>query len=214
MYCNQCGTQLPEDASFCPSCGKKAKTTLTPPPTSKPNKEKRHTPKRIAIIIAIVLGICVLIGIAAFAISGTADEQKTIAVPTIERVEKKVNSIGDGTITFDVKESKYGYDVHRVIYNGTDVGVIYLNANSSEDVGIYIDKDRSESQKAFSQMAAGAMLACDPSINLDKAKELLNSAVDKSICKDAAENNDVSYSVHISDDRYILRIDVPEQQTD
>ena len=60
-------------------------------------------------------------------------------------------------------------------------------------------------------MGAGVILACDPSTNLDKAKELLNSALDKPKCYDAVHHNDVSYDVYISDDRYILRVkDIPE----
>lgn len=172
----------------------------------------RFTPKRIAVIIAAALAVFALIGVAVFVISGTADEQKTIAIPTIERVEKKVNSIDGGAITFAVQKSKYGYDVHRVIYNGTDVGDIYLHA-SSEDVGLYIDKDRTDSQNAFSQMAVGVILACDPSTNLDKAKELLSSAVDKPKHDDAVWYNNVSYDVYISDDRYILRVkNIPDEQ--
>lgn len=208
MYCNQCGTQLPEDASFCLNCGKAIKASKDQAPKSAPNNNKRLSKRTIAVIGIAALAVCALIAIMAFAITSTADEQKTIAVPTIERLEKKANSIGNGTITFAVKESKY--DVHRVIYNGTEVGVIYLNAGS-EDVGLYIEKDASNSQEAFGQMSAGVILACDPSTNLDKAKELLNSALDKPKSNDAVQYNDVSYDVYVSDDRYILRVrDIPE----
>lgn len=214
MYCNQCGTQLPDNASFCPTCGKATKASENQPSTPEPVKERRRAPKRIAIIAAIVLGICALIGIVSLIVSSTADEQKTIAVPTIERVEKKANSIDGGEITFAVQESKYGYDIHRVIYSGTDVGNIYLNADS-EDVGLYIDKDKTDSQNAFSQMGVAVILACDPSTNLDKAKELLSSAVDKPKSRDAVWYNDVSYDVYISDDKYILRVkNIPEEQSE
>lgn len=210
MYCNQCGTQLPEDASFCLNCGKAIKTSKDQAPKSAPNNKNRLSKRTIVVIVIAALAACALIAIVAFAITSTADEQKTIAVPTIERLEKKANSIGNGTITFAVKESKYGYDIHRVIYNGTDVGEIFLNARS-EDVGLYIDKDASCSQEAFGQMGAGVILACDPSTDLDKAKEIFNSALDKPKSNDAAWNNDVSYDVYISDARYILHVrDIPE----
>ena len=216
MYCNQCGTQLPDNASFCLNCGKAIKTNKEQIPKSAPNSKKRLPKRTIVIIVAAALAVCALIAIVAFAITSTADEQKTIAVPTIERLEKKANSIGNGTITFAVKESKYGNDIHHVIYNGTDVGDIYLNAGS-EDVGLYIEKAASNSQEAFGQMGAGVILACDPSTNLDKAKELLNSALDKPKSNDAVRYNDVSYDVYVSDDRYIFRVsnipEAPEEQS-
>ena len=181
---------------------------MTPEPS---NQKRGLSKKRTAIIIAIALATCVIIAVAALAISSTADDQKTIAVPTIERVEKKANSIGNGEITFAVENSKYGYDIHRVIYDGTDVGNIFLHA-TSEDVGLYIEKDSSNSEEAFSQMAAGVMLACDPSLNLDKAKELLNSAVAKPKSDDVVWYNNVSYDVFITDDRYILRVkNIPDE---
>lgn len=214
MYCNQCGTQLPEDASFCPNCGKAIKASKGQIPKSAPNNKKRLSKRTIVVIAIAALAVCALTAIAAFAITSTADEQKTIAVPTIERLEKKANSIDGGEITFAVQESKYGYDIHRVIYSGTDVGEIYLNADS-EDVGLYIDKDKTDSQNAFSQMGVAVILACDPSTNLDKAKELLSSAVDKPKSRDAVWYNDVSYDVYISDDRYILRVkNIPEEQSE
>lgn len=215
MYCNQCGTQLPEDASFCLNCGKAIKASKDQVPKSAPNNKKRLSKRTIAIIAIAALAICALITIVAFAITSTADEQKTIAVPTIERLEKKANSIGNGKITFTVQEDEE-FDIHRIIYNGTDVGNIFLNAHS-EDIGIYIEKDSTDSQEAFGQLAAGAILACDPSTNLDKAKELLNAALDKPKHDDAVRYNDVSYDVYISDNRYILRVrnipETPEEQS-
>ena len=209
MYCNQCGTQLPEDASFCLNCGKAIKASKDQVPKSAPNNKKRLSKRTIVIIAIAALAICALIAIVAFAITSTADEQKTIAVPTIERLEKKANSIGNGKITFTVQEDKE-FDIHRIIYNGMDVGNIFLNAHS-EDIGIYIEKDSTDSQEAFGQLAAGAILACDPSTNLDKAKELLNAALDKPKHDDAVRYNDVSYDVYISDNRYILRVrNIPE----
>ena len=214
MYCNQCGTQLSDGASFCHNCGKAIKTSSKPPIAPKSGNQKQGLSKKhIAIIAAVALAICIVIAIAAFAISGVTDDQKTIAVPTIERVEKMVNSIGNGEITFAVENSKYGYDIHRVIYNKTDVGNIFLHAKS-EDIGLYIEKDSSDSEEAFSQMAAGIMLACDPSLNLDKAKELLNAAVAKPKSDDVIWNNNVSYDVFITDDRYILRVkNIPDEAT-
>lgn len=215
MYCNQCGTQLPEDASFCLNCGKAIKASKDQVPKSAPNNKKRLSKRTIVIIAIAALAICALIAIVAFAITSTADEQKTIAVPTIERLEKKANSIGNGKITFTVQEDKE-FDIHRIIYNGMDVGNIFLNAHS-EDIGIYIEKDSTDSQEAFGQLAAGAILACDPSTNLDKAKELLNAALDKPKYDDAVRYNDVSYDVYISDNRYILRVrnipETPEEQS-
>lgn len=214
MYCNQCGTHLSDGASFCHNCGNAIKTNSKPPIAPKPNNQKQGlSKKRVAIIAAIALAASIVIAIAAFAISSATDDQKTIAVPTIERVEKKVNSIGNGEITFAVENSKYGYDIHRVIYNKTDVGNIFLHA-TSEDIGLYIEKDSSNSEDAFSQMAAGVMLACDPSLNLDKAKELLNSAVAKPKSSDVVWYNNVSYDVFITDDRYILRVkNIPDEAT-
>lgn len=215
MYCNQCGTQLPEDASFCLNCGKAIKASKDQVPKTAPNNKKRLSKRTIAVIAIAALAICALIAIVAFAITSTADEQKTIAVPTIERLEKKANSIGNGKITFTVQEDEE-FDIHRIIYNGTDVGNIFLNAHS-EDIGIYIEKDSTDSQEAFGQLAAGAILACDPSTNLDKAKELLNAALDKPKHDDAVRYNDVSYDVYISDNRYILRVrnipETPEEQS-
>ena len=215
MYCNQCGTQLPEDASFCLNCGKAIKASKDQVPKSAPNNKKRLSKRTIAVIAIAALAICALIAIVAFAITSTADEQKTIAVPTIERLEKKANSIGNGKITFTVQEDEE-FDIHRIIYNGTDVGNIFLNAHS-EDIGIYIEKDSTDSQEAFGQLVAGAILACDPSTNLDKAKELLNAALDKPKHDDAVRYNDVSYDVYISDNRYILRVrnipETPEEQS-
>ena len=215
MYCNQCGTQLPEDASFCLNCGKAIKASKDQVPKSAPNNKKRLSKRTIVIIAIAALAICALIAIVAFAITSTADEQKTIAVPTIERLEKKANSIGNGKITFTVQEDKE-FDIHRIIYNGMDVGNIFLNAHS-EDIGIYIEKDSTDSQEAFGQLAAGAILACDPSTKLDKAKELLNAALDKPKYDDAVRYNDVSYDVYISDNRYILRVrnipETPEEQS-
>lgn len=215
MYCNQCGTQLPEDASFCPNCGKAIKASKGQIPKSAPNNKKRLSKRTIVVIAIAALAVCALTAIAAFAITSTADEQKTIAVPTIERLEKKANSIGNGKITFTVQEDEE-FDIHRIIYNGADVGNIFLNAHS-EDIGIYIEKDSTDSQEAFGQLAAGAILACDPSTDLDKAKELLNAALDKPKYDDTVRYNDVSYDVYISDNRYILRVrnipETPEEQS-
>ena len=215
MYCNQCGTQLPEDASFCLNCGKAIKASKNQASKSAPNNKKRLSKRTIVVIVIAALAVCALISIVAFAITSTADEQKTIAVPTIERLEKKANSIGNGKITFTVQEDEE-FDIHRIIYNGTDVGNIFLNAHS-EDIGIYIEKDSTDSQEAFGQLAAGAILACDPSTDLDKAKELLNAALDKPKYDDTVRYNDVSYDVYISDNRYILRVrnipETPEEQS-
>lgn len=209
MYCNQCGTQLPEDASFCLNCGKAIKASKDQAPKSARNNKKRLSKRTIVVIAIAALAVCALIAIAALAITSTADEQKTIAVPTIERVEKKVNSIGDGKITFAVQEDEE-FDIHRIIYNGTDVGNIFLNAHS-EDIGIYIEKNETDSQEAFGQMAAGIILACDPSTDLDTAKEILNAALDKPKYDDVVRYNDVRYDVYISDNRYILRVgNIPE----
>lgn len=212
MYCNRCGTQLPEDASFCLHCEKAIKTSKEQVPKSAPSNKKRLPKRAVTVIVIAALAVCALIAIAAFAITSTADEQKTIAVPTIERLEKKANSIGNGKITFTVQEDEE-FDIHRIIYNGTDVGNIFLNAHS-EDIGIYIEKDSTNSQEAFGQLAAGAILACDPSTDLDKAKELLNAALDKPKYYDVVWHNDVSYDVYISDDRYILRVkNIPDETT-
>jgi len=77
MYCSQCGTQIPDEAAFCPACGARsaahpAATPITPAPTR----------RRLPYVLA-ATGICVVVLIAVLVVgsmrggggSRNADEQ-------------------------------------------------------------------------------------------------------------------------------------------
>jgi len=60
MYCERCGTQLPDEAAFCFSCSKPTSNAPKQIPAATP---QRHTSKTPWVILAVLLA-CVIIGLA------------------------------------------------------------------------------------------------------------------------------------------------------
>lgn len=102
MYCKHCGQQLPDDAAFCPKCGK---AVDNPPPAqpavSGPHKMKENAePKKkksggwLALVMAIICGIIFFF----WAIGSAALEAETIYQPNVTEEEYRAMC---ETIDFD-----------------------------------------------------------------------------------------------------------------
>lgn len=220
MYCPNCGAQLPEEAAFCPKCGRKASSEksqtiddapgkisgdgLPVPPSEGKKKAGRKKPFRIVVpVVLIALILIIVVGSA-----GSSDKNASPTVPTIDQIERSANSLKGSDVTF-TKDNDSDYDAYFIAYGDERVGKIYLHAKS-EDIGIYIEKDTSRPEEAFAKVCVGTMLACDKSLSTDKAKELLNTAVDRAEDSGNVSFNGVEYRATIPSWRYILRMDVPE----
>ncbi len=70
MYCKQCGTELPEDTKYCPSCGT--------PQESQTRQEIRNyecsrPSNHLALAIIVTLMCCIPLGIVSIVYSGKVD---------------------------------------------------------------------------------------------------------------------------------------------
>lgn len=216
MYCQNCGTEIPEDGGFCSECGKPVnapvqqaahRDSAVPESNAENINPKPRNPRVTKIAIGIASGVLLLIivGIVLFSFAARSTESQGVHVPTIEEIEKKANSIEGGKVSF---KPNYNYDdSYFILFNDKEAGKLFLNASGSESVGIYIEKkDVDDSSLAFSQICVGAIEACDPSLKLDDAKEIMS----RSLGGKKAEWHEVSYVPTTSSDRYILRISIPE----
>lgn len=218
MYCRKCGSQIPDDATYCTSCGQKvsedtvllngktcktSKRQALADPSAQNKKEGKRKPFiLLAALVAIVVAVILTIGIL------RSQNNREISVPTIEQIEKTTNSLEGDDVTF-TEDNDTDFNAYYIDYGDERVGEIFLHA-ASEDIGIYIERDTTHAKDAFAKVCAGTMLACDRSLSLDKAKEILNKAIDRAEDDGNVSHNGVEYRAAIPSWRYILRMDVPE----
>ena len=218
MYCPKCGSQIPDDATYCTSCGQKvsegtvllngktcktSKRQALADPSAQNKKEGKRKPFiLLAALVAIVVAVILTIGIL------RSQNNREISVPTIEQIEKTTNSLEGDDVTF-TEDNDTDFNAYYIDYGDERVGEIFLHA-ASEDIGIYIERDTTHAKDAFAKVCAGTMLACDRSLSLDKAKEILNKAIDRAEDDGNVSHNGVEYKATIPSWRYILRMDVPE----
>lgn len=218
MYCHKCGSQIPDDATYCTSCGQKvsedtvllngktcktSKRQALADPSAQNKKEGKRKPFiLLAALVAIVVAVILTIGIL------RSQNNREISVPTIEQIEKTTNSLEGDDVTF-TEDNDTDFNAYYIDYGDERVGEIFLHA-ASEDIGIYIERDTTHAKDAFAKVCAGTMLACDRSLSLDKAKEILNKAIDRAEDDGNVSHNGVEYRAAIPSWRYILRMDVPE----
>lgn len=218
MYCPKCGSQIPDDATYCTSCGQKvsedtvllngktcktSKRQALADPSAQNKKEGKRKPFiLLAALVAIVVAVILAIGILG------SQNNREISVPTIEQIEKTTNSLEGDDVTF-TEDNDTDFNAYYIDYGDERVGEIFLHA-ASEDIGIYIERDTTHAKDAFAKVCAGTMLACDRSLSLDKAKEILNEAIDRAEDDGNVSHNGVEYRATIPSWRYILRMDVPE----
>lgn len=218
MYCPKCGSQIPDDATYCTSCGKKvsentilfngeacktAKKQAFDDPSAQNKKKCKKKPLILfAALVAIIAAVILAIGILG------SQSNREISVPTIEQIEKTTNSLEGDDVTF-TEDNDTDFNAYYIDYGDERVGEIFLHA-ASEDIGIYIERDTTHAKDAFAKVCAGTMLACDRSLSLDKAKEILNKAIDRAEDDGNVSHNGVEYRATIPSWRYILRMDVPE----
>lgn len=218
MYCHKCGSQIPDDATYCTSCGQKvsedtvllngktcktSKRQALADPSAQNKKEGKRKPFiLLAALVAIVVAVILAIGILG------SQNNREISVPTIEQIEKTTNSLEGDDVTF-TEDNDTDFNAYYIDYGDERVGEIFLHA-ASEDIGIYIERDTTHAKDAFAKVCAGTMLACDRSLSLDKAKEILNEAIDRAEDDGNVSHNGVEYRATIPSWRYILRMDVPE----
>lgn len=219
MYCPKCGSQIPDDATYCTSCGKKVSenTILFNGEACKTAKKqafdgpsaqnKKKCKKKPLILFAALVAIIAAV-ISAIGILGSRNNDKEISVPTIEQIEKMTNSLEGDDATF-TEDNDTDFNAYYIDYGDERVGEIFLHA-ASEDIGIYIERDTTHAKDAFAKVCVGTMLACDRSLSLDKAKEILNKAVDRAKDDGNVSHNGVEYRATIPSWRYILRMDVPK----
>lgn len=99
-YCEKCGTELPEDAEFCPKCGEPVKPDENDSYEEEPS-ESDHSGKTIGIIIAVIVIAAICIGAGFFFLASrqdtaadqTADQQEQ----TYEKKEKTQDSSSEET---------------------------------------------------------------------------------------------------------------------
>lgn len=218
MYCHKCGSQIPDDATYCTSCGQKvsedtvllngktcktSKRQALADPSAQNKKEGKRKPFiLLAALVAIVVAVILTIGIL------RSQNNREISVPTIEQIEKTTNSLEGDDVTF-TEDNDTDFNAYYIDYGDERVGEIFLHA-ASEDIGIYIERDTTHAKDAFAKVCAGTMLACDRSLSLDKAKEILNKAIDRAEDDGNVSHNGVEYRAAIPSWRYILRMDAPE----
>ena len=226
MYCEQCGTQIPDGGGFCPQCGKA--TSYAVPASSmvdssdgkkqtsddggsmrgkKGNRLPRGKMKAILIVSAIV--VLALVSLGAFVLFGQSSEPRGIRIPTLEEIEKKANSIDGGTVRLE----ESGFEDAFFIYMDDNlVGWINLKEYQPQCIGLHIDKGRADDgQLAFAQTCVGVIEACDPSLGLDGAKEIASEIASGSITGSAVECNGVTYAPDFSEDKYGMLITVPDE---
>ena len=108
-YCTKCGTELPDDAEFCPKCGEPVKPDDEEEDLYEEEAESKHSGKTIGIIIAVIVVAAVCIGAGFFLLSSrqdaaaneTADQQET---STNEKKEKAEDSSSEETDDSDEAE--------------------------------------------------------------------------------------------------------------
>lgn len=220
MYCQNCGTEIPEGGGFCPECGKPVNTPVqqtVPRDPSVPESNainanpKPRNPRVTKIAIGIAAGalLLIIVGIALFSFAGSSTEPQGVHIPTIEEIEKKANSIEGGTISFE----EGGFeDTFHVYMDGNSVGEMCLKAHQPECIEIYIARGSSgDNQLAFAQVCVGVIEACDPSLGLSAAKEVANEIVSSSVVGNPVECNGVAYTPSFSKNEYQLSVSVPNE---
>ena len=227
MYCQHCGTKIPDGGEFCPECGKRIghiEATDSVPASSVTNKEthadnaaqggkkgriSKGKKKIIAIasIVAVLLiaaiGICVLLG--------QPSERQGVHIPTVEEIEKKANSIEGGT--FSIEPNASFEDAFDIYVDGNLAGSMYLKAYQPKCIGVYIQGSQADDASlVFAQFCVGVIEACDPSLGLDGAKEIANQIASNSITGNPVECNGVTYTPKFSANEYELDITVPDER--
>lgn len=185
-----------------------ANTDTTPVDPKKQPKGKKSFMSRIAKVVGIIVLVLVMLLLLLAWIGSHSSNKwpKEIHTPSIEEIEDRANSINGPKISFSNNPS-YN-DSYHVLADNEESGSIYLSAYKSEDVGLYIERNSNDADDVYSQLGVAIIMSCDPSNDLDDAKELLSTAVSS---KEETKNN-VKYSVTITAERLILRVDIPEDE--
>ncbi|MBQ9604570.1 MAG: zinc ribbon domain-containing protein, partial [Firmicutes bacterium] len=94
MFCEKCGAQLPEGATFCEKCGNKTETDNNTAPA--PNKDRvNNTKKQLGFIAAAVIAI-------AAAVLFILGHKTTVDLNNYLKAEfDGYNTVGKATISFD-----------------------------------------------------------------------------------------------------------------
>lgn len=132
MFCEKCGTQLPDDAMFCPECGEKVKVLASPQPQIQPQEQKvkKTIPKKtIGLVAAAVAIVAVVIGVVVF----IATRPKKISLN--QYVTAKFEGFdGYGTVKIDFDEDQFVEDnLKKVKFKGKDKKVYQAFYDSAAD---------------------------------------------------------------------------------
>lgn len=219
MYCQNCGTEIPEGGGFCSECGKpvnaplQQESSISPGSVlniqnPKPKLRNPHTIKSLAGVAAGVLAL-VIVGIAVFAFVGRLAESQGVRIPTLEEVEKKVNSIDSDKIRFEESGFEDGFFIYL---DDNLVGWMYLKDYQPQCIGLGINKGKTDDgQPIFEQVSVGIIEACDPSLGLDGAKKLTNEIASNYFTGGTVECDGVIYTPSLSETEYELLITVPDE---
>lgn len=155
------------------------------------------TKKRNRVILAAVLvAVCVVALLGALLMFAEPDG---VHVPTAQQIEEKANDLGSGQARLEKSSSKTA-ETYDVFIDDKRVGSVDLS-----DVSLCITETSVDSYVDFVQMAEAVMMACDPSLDEEAAKDLLVETVDN----DSSAHNGVKYSVDLSSNRLTLRAKIP-----
>jgi hypothetical protein len=154
MFCRFCGTTLPDDSTFCQSCGKSLATNSTSsgaaaapalapiqPPAPQPTANKKQNP-----IVARVLGLILVLLVIWWAVN-KQDSSNTSAgfrpsTPSILQPQLHRVTIGSGALT--VNASTYAYFTLNVPSGANNVrlqGRFSATGGSGNDIEVFLLSD-------------------------------------------------------------------------
>lgn len=160
MFCNNCGSQIPEGTKFCNNCGASqdaspvAQATAQPAP---PQMAEQVTPKKNnTLLIAIVAAIAVvaIAAVAIFALSGKDDNSTSSGHNSVvagdtqtdadadANADSSVDDIGDNTVTTTPTDKKLtaidgGYNTGKAFLSDLgEFGKVSLSVGYNQDNGV------------------------------------------------------------------------------
>lgn len=130
MFCDQCGAQLPDGATFCGKCGAKQNVAEnTANPVVNAGEEPRKKKKGFPFIPVIIIGIVVVIGIvvaAFFLLNKKGNSGLTFSEKTLIHVYDNIIKInGEGFEADNISDIEYNYDKSVAAYL-TDDNILYV----------------------------------------------------------------------------------------
>lgn len=217
MYCQNCGTEIPEGGGFCSECGKPVNAPVqqaahrdlavleSNAENINPKPRNPHATK-IAIGIAAGVLLLIIVGVALLSFAGRSTEPQGVHMPAIDEIEKKANAAGGGKVRFELCDEND--ESYYIFFNDDIAGKLSLSTSGQKTVTIDVgDKGAVDADRAYLQVCIGAIQSCDPFTKTDEAKEY----VFKALSGDSTECRGVKYTPTNYVDRHILKLIISDE---